>query len=101
LAEVSEFERLEEEVVDTVRGVLSEYEPQLRTLGLECVVHPLRRTSDGALNYTSEVVIDFRDSKGIVDVLEFHVVREGRPVVTRGELKARLREEVESIGRAQ
>jgi len=46
-------------------------------------------------------VIDFRDSKGIVDVLEFHVVREGRPVVTRGELKARLREEVESIGRAQ
>ena len=90
-------ERLEDEVMDAVRVVLADSGPPLRDRGMECVLHPLKRENCEAANYSSEVTIDFKNAKGIVDVLEFHVVRDGRPLVTVREVEAWLRQEVEGI----
>ena len=94
---MAEHERLEDEIMDAVRTVLADYGTPLRDRGLECVLHPLKRENIGAANYASEVMIDFKNAKGIVDVLEFHVVREGRPLVSVREVEAWLRQEVEGI----
>jgi len=90
-------ERLEDEVMDAVRAVLIDYGPPIRDRGMVCVLHPLRREHCETANYSSEVRIDFKNAKGIVDVLEFHVVRDGRPLVTVREVETWLRQEVEGI----
>ena len=94
---IAAHERLEDEVMDAVRAVLIDYGPPLQERGLECVLHPLKREHCETANYSSELRIDFKDLKGIVDVLEFHVVRDGRPLVTVREVEDWLRQEVEGL----
>lgn len=95
--EMSEHEDFEAEVMDLVRDVLSEFGPPLQDRGLNCVLHPLKRENCGDSKYCSEVTIDFKDDKGIVDVLEFHTVRDGRRLATVQEVETWLRQEIEGI----
>jgi hypothetical protein len=84
----------EEAVLDLVASLLAERASDLAQEGLACRSEPLRRWDWG----TSELALDFLDSSGkLVDVFEFHVVWNRRPVATLEEIEGWLRASIEDV----
>lgn len=81
----------EEAILDIVASLIAERGSELAHVGLSC-----RAKSRGA-GGTSELTLDFIDSSGIADVIEFHVIEDGRPVASVQEVEAWLREAIDDV----
>ncbi len=83
----------EEAVLDVVASLLAGRSSELEEVGLTCRPEPLSRLGEG----TSELALNFVDSSGIADVIEFHVVKDGQPIASLQEVEAWLREALDDV----
>jgi hypothetical protein len=86
---------LETEILSVVERVLKGREADLRASGLTARMEPLLTRGDGS-TYESELVISIYRT-GLEDVLEFHIVRAGQPVVTPAEIETWLFHELVEV----
>lgn len=87
---------LEEEIRRATQFVIRARENGFQKLGIT-VKGPIMKRSGSGDRYESEVEVDFENASGIFDVLEFHVYRDGKAVVSREEVEGWLTEAVDSV----
>lgn len=78
-----------ESILSIVSSMLIKFESKLREVGLQSKVS-VAEEGIGLEISESEVTIDFTDANGIFDVVEFHICRSSRAVVTTNELRTWL-----------
>ena len=91
-ATTTDSRKLISEVHVMVEGVIKCAIPRLMGVDLVPSVRPPRTAPDAY-----ELCIEFLNSKGIADVIEFHVVRDGQAVAALSEIRKWLDESVADV----
>lgn len=99
-----EFTSFENEVLHSVNTILGQLDRSFQALCLVPEVRTISRSGEGSPKYASELAVYFWDSQAhaehrrdLVDIIEFHLVREGQRQASLEEITNWVEETVREI----
>lgn len=100
----NQFVAFENEVLGLTRTILTQFAESFLEAHLIPDLREIVRSEEGSSKYESEVTVYFWDSEArsqqrydLVDVVEFHLVHEGRILSSRSEIENWLQEAIRDV----
>jgi len=100
----SKFASFESEVLRSIKAILAQFSPSFDELELIPDVREISRSGEGSPKYESELTVYFWDAQAraqqrhdLIDIIEFHLVREGRIQASLDEITDWVEEAVQGL----
>jgi hypothetical protein len=91
------FEQIDEEILRVLRTLLDASRARFDSRGIKVEPPEIEVAGADPASYTSEVRVFFLREGDVVDVLEFHVFRDGKQLVTAADIQGWLPGQIESV----
>ena len=93
----NDIKNFENNVLILIQELLSQWIPLFKEVGLSPKIGEIKVLNSSNIDYESEINIDFSDSYGICDVLEFYIYTENKPAASLEDFEIWLRENFNDV----